>query len=66
MLSGENISLNAFFPMYWHKQEPYDITRDRERKRALSMVLSQSRHQEKKDAEVIFYIILNVLAAEEM
>lgn len=50
--------------MYWHEQEPYDITRDRERKRALSMVLSQSRHQEKKDAEVIFYLILNILAAE--
>ncbi|XP_010518414.1 PREDICTED: SWR1-complex protein 4 [Camelina sativa] len=34
-------------------KEPYDITRDRERKRALSMVLSQSRHQEKKDAEIL-------------
>ncbi|KAF8049868.1 hypothetical protein N665_2105s0003 [Sinapis alba] len=34
-------------------KEPYDMTRDRERKRALSMVLSQSRHQEKKDAEIL-------------
>ncbi|ESQ39366.1 hypothetical protein EUTSA_v10001452mg [Eutrema salsugineum] len=34
-------------------KDPYDITRDRERKRALSMVLSQSRHQEKKDAEIL-------------
>ncbi|VVB03591.1 unnamed protein product [Arabis nemorensis] len=34
-------------------KEPYDITRDRERKRALTMVLSQSRHQEKKDAEIL-------------
>ncbi|EOA26443.1 hypothetical protein CARUB_v100251651mg, partial [Capsella rubella] len=34
-------------------KEPYDITRDRERKRALSVVLSQSRHQEKKDAEIL-------------
>ncbi|CAN6830036.1 unnamed protein product [Brassica oleracea] len=34
-------------------KEPYDRTRDRERKRALSMVLSQSRHQEKKDAEIL-------------
>ena len=31
------------------------MTRDRERKRALSMVLSQSRHQEKKDAEVSLF-----------
>ncbi|KAF8107006.1 hypothetical protein N665_0129s0074 [Sinapis alba] len=34
-------------------KEPYDMTRDRERKRALSMVLSHSRHQEKKDAEIL-------------
>ncbi|CAH8320746.1 unnamed protein product [Eruca vesicaria subsp. sativa] len=34
-------------------KEPYDMSRDRERKRALSMVLSQSRHQEKKDAEIL-------------
>ncbi|XP_010507917.1 PREDICTED: SWR1-complex protein 4 [Camelina sativa] len=34
-------------------KEPYDITRDRERKRALSVLLSQSRHQEKKDAEIL-------------
>ncbi|KFK37486.1 hypothetical protein AALP_AA4G263600 [Arabis alpina] len=34
-------------------KEPYDITWDRERKRALTMVLSQSRHQEKKDAEIL-------------
>ncbi|WZZ52695.1 hypothetical protein YC2023_052802 [Brassica napus] len=37
---------------YYSGFEPYDRTRDRERKRALSMVLSQSRHQEKKDAEL--------------
>ncbi|XP_006296560.2 SWR1-complex protein 4 [Capsella rubella] len=34
-------------------KEPYDITRDRERKRALSVVLSQSRHQEKKDVQIL-------------
>uniref|UniRef100_A0A0D2ZS84 Myb-like domain-containing protein n=1 Tax=Brassica oleracea var. oleracea TaxID=109376 RepID=A0A0D2ZS84_BRAOL len=38
---------------YYSGFEPYDRTRDRERKRALSMVLSQSRHQEKKDAEIL-------------
>ncbi|KAG5395493.1 hypothetical protein IGI04_017307 [Brassica rapa subsp. trilocularis] len=42
-----------YFSISGHKQEPYDMTRDRERKRALSMVLSQSRHQEKKDAEIL-------------
>lgn len=34
-------------------QEPYDVSREIERKRALSMVLSHSKHQERKDNEVI-------------
>ncbi|XP_010523905.1 PREDICTED: SWR1-complex protein 4 isoform X2 [Tarenaya hassleriana] len=34
-------------------KEQYDITRDRDRKRALSVVLSQTRQQEKKDTEIL-------------
>ncbi|CAM8973749.1 unnamed protein product [Rhodiola kirilowii] len=34
-------------------KEPYDVSREIERKRALSMVLSQSKHQERKDAEIL-------------
>ncbi|KAI3773220.1 hypothetical protein L6452_04425 [Arctium lappa] len=34
-------------------KEPYNISQEIERKRALSMVLSQTKHQERKDAEVI-------------
>lgn len=34
-------------------KEPYNVTQEIERKRALSMVLSQTKHQERKDAEVI-------------
>lgn len=34
-------------------KEPYNITQEIERKRALSMVLSQTKHQERKDAEVL-------------
>lgn len=33
-------------------QDPYNISQDVERKRALSMVLSQTKHQERRDAEV--------------
>ncbi|XP_039021404.1 SWR1-complex protein 4-like, partial [Hibiscus syriacus] len=31
----------------------YNVTQEIERKRALSMVLSQTKHQERKDAEVL-------------
>ncbi|KAJ4969381.1 hypothetical protein NE237_016082 [Protea cynaroides] len=34
-------------------KEPYNATQEIERKRALSMVLSQTKHQERKDAEVL-------------
>ncbi|KAK9950476.1 hypothetical protein M0R45_005966 [Rubus argutus] len=34
-------------------KEPYKVTQEKERKRALSMVLSQTKHQERKDAEVL-------------
>nr|XP_043619425.1 SWR1-complex protein 4 isoform X2 [Erigeron canadensis] len=34
-------------------KEPYNITQEIERKRALSMVLSQTKQQERKDAEVL-------------
>ncbi|XP_074267612.1 SWR1-complex protein 4 [Silene latifolia] len=34
-------------------KEPYNAQQETERKRALSMVLSQSKHQERKDAEVL-------------
>ncbi|XP_048336746.1 SWR1-complex protein 4 [Ziziphus jujuba] len=34
-------------------KEPYNVSQERERKRALSMVLSQTKQQERKDAEVI-------------
>lgn len=33
--------------------EPYNVSQEIERKRALSMVLSQTKHQERKDAEVL-------------
>lgn len=33
-------------------QEPYNISQEVERKRALSMVLSQTKQQERRDAEV--------------
>uniref|UniRef100_A0A2P2KPJ5 Myb family transcription factor family protein n=1 Tax=Rhizophora mucronata TaxID=61149 RepID=A0A2P2KPJ5_RHIMU len=34
-------------------KEPYNLTKERERKRALSMILSQTKQQERKDAEVL-------------
>lgn len=34
-------------------KEPYNISQEIERKRALSMVLSQTKHQERKDAEIL-------------
>lgn len=34
-------------------KEPYNISHEKERKRALSMVLSQTKHQEHKDLEVL-------------
>lgn len=34
-------------------KEPYNVTQEIERKRALSMVLSQTKQQERKDAEVL-------------
>ncbi|XP_021904330.1 SWR1-complex protein 4 isoform X2 [Carica papaya] len=34
-------------------KEPYNLSQERERKRALSMVLSQTKQQERKDAEVL-------------
>ncbi|KAM7276457.1 hypothetical protein ACFE04_018323 [Oxalis oulophora] len=34
-------------------KDPYNISQEIERKRALSMVLSHSKHQEKKDVEVL-------------
>ncbi|XP_021768681.1 SWR1-complex protein 4-like isoform X1 [Chenopodium quinoa] len=34
-------------------KEPYNAKQETERKRALSMVLSQTKHQERKDAEVL-------------
>ncbi|KAJ8899001.1 hypothetical protein K2173_008824 [Erythroxylum novogranatense] len=34
-------------------KEPYNITQEKERKRALSLVLSQTKQQERKDAEVL-------------
>ncbi|KAG9150308.1 hypothetical protein Leryth_017615 [Lithospermum erythrorhizon] len=34
-------------------KEPYNITQETERKRALSMILSQTKQQERRDAEVI-------------
>lgn len=33
-------------------QEPYNVSHEVERKRALSMVLSQTKQQERRDAEV--------------
>ncbi|XP_022757785.1 SWR1-complex protein 4-like isoform X9 [Durio zibethinus] len=36
-----------------YNKEPYNVSQETERKRALSMVLSQTRHQERKDAEVL-------------
>ncbi|XVF26766.1 hypothetical protein REPUB_Repub14bG0046800 [Reevesia pubescens] len=33
-------------------KEPYNVSQETECKRALSMVLSQTKHQERKDAEV--------------
>lgn len=33
-------------------QDPYNISQDVERKRALSMVLSQTKQQERRDAQV--------------
>ncbi|KAA3469795.1 SWR1-complex protein 4 isoform X1 [Gossypium australe] len=34
-------------------KDPYNVNQETERKRALSMVLSQTKHQERKDAEVL-------------
>ncbi|WJX95437.1 swr complex subunit [Trifolium repens] len=34
-------------------KDPYNVSQEMERKRALSMVLSQMRHQEKRDEEVL-------------
>lgn len=34
-------------------KEPYNISHEVERKRALSMILSQTKHQERKDSEVL-------------
>lgn len=34
-------------------KEPYNVAQETDRKRALSMVLSQTKHQERKDAEVL-------------
>ncbi|KAJ0054717.1 hypothetical protein Pint_00821 [Pistacia integerrima] len=34
-------------------KEPYNVSQEKERKRALSMVLSQTKQQERKDAEVL-------------
>ncbi|GAA0141544.1 chromatin/chromatin-binding, or -regulatory protein [Lithospermum erythrorhizon] len=34
-------------------KDPYNITQDTERKRALSMILSQTKQQERRDSEVI-------------
>lgn len=34
-------------------KEPYNISHEIDRKRALSMVLSQTKHQERKDAEIL-------------
>ncbi|OVA16725.1 SANT/Myb domain [Macleaya cordata] len=34
-------------------KEPYNVQQEIDRKRALSMVLSQTKHQERKDAEVL-------------
>ncbi|XP_076900421.1 SWR1-complex protein 4-like [Bidens hawaiensis] len=34
-------------------KDPYNISQEVDRKRALSMVLSQTKHQERKDAEVL-------------
>lgn len=40
-------------------QEPYNVSQEIERKRALSMILSQTKLQERKDAEVyVSFIIL--------
>ncbi|RYR39649.1 hypothetical protein Ahy_A09g045223 isoform D [Arachis hypogaea] len=36
-------------------KEPYNISRDVERKRAMSLVLSQTRQQEQRDEEVLYY-----------
>jgi hypothetical protein len=42
-------------------QEQYNVSQEMERKRALSMVLSQTRQQEKKDEEVLFFKIFIIL-----
>lgn len=42
-------------------QDPYNILQDVERKRALSMVLSQTKQQERRDAEVEI-LVLHILA----
>lgn len=34
-------------------KETYNVSQEKERKRALSMVLSQTKHQERKDAEIL-------------
>ncbi|KAJ9547583.1 hypothetical protein OSB04_020126 [Centaurea solstitialis] len=39
-------------------KEPYNISQEIERKRALSMVLSQTKHQERKDAEITLVMCL--------
>lgn len=44
-------------------QDPYNISQDVERKRALSMVLSQTKQQERRDAEVKI-LLLHLLAHE--
>ncbi|CAH1448782.1 unnamed protein product [Lactuca virosa] len=54
-----NKSSNAFFflssllPIVVHGSLPDNISQEIERKRAFSMVLSQTKHQERKDAEVL-------------
>lgn len=41
-------------------KDPYNVSQEIERKRALSMVLSQTKQQERKDAEVlILYVLIN-------
>lgn len=41
---------------FFYIKDPYNVSQEIERKRALSMVLSQTKQQERKDAEVLILL----------
>lgn len=43
--------------LFLYIKDPYNVSQEIERKRALSMVLSQTKQQERKDAEVLILLI---------